>query len=445
MRSLNQRILFSASLVLFIFMVGTALTLDRAFYDSAQKALQDRMLGKLFLLMGEAEVDENGTLLMPEDLPALIEFEQLNSGIYAFITDRANTQIWKSISTLSIPIPSRSFLKEGEKRFEQITLNDEPHFIYSFGVVWETDVNDYPFTFHVIVDSTSLEAQIDRYRRDLWGWLGIMGLLLLIMQMLVLHWGLRPMRQVSKELNAVESGLQESVQGAYPVELKRLTDNINSLIQHERKHQQRYRNALADLAHSLKTPLTILRGAIRTEKLSQNMQTVLDEQIDRMDSIIQYQLRRAATAGSSPGRRLIALRPVVEKIVNTVNRAHFEKCPEIVIEIEPEFCLRMDEGDLMELLGNLIDNAFKWCRQAVTISAQYVHDDILLKVEDDGPGIKQEEIGRLIERGVRADQAMPGHGIGLAIVRDIVQAYDGALSIEPSRNIGASFIIRIKR
>lgn len=445
MRSLNQRILVSASLVLLVFIVGTALTLDRAFYDSGRTALQDRMLGKLFLLMGEAEVDENGKLYMPEELPALVEFEQLHSGIYAFITDQTNTLIWKSISTLSIPIPSRSFLAEGEKVFEQIVLNDNPHFIYSFGVVWETDVGDYPFTFHVIMDSSSFEAQIDSYRRDLWGWLGVMGLLLLIMQMLALHWGLRPMREVSTELNAIETGLQESVQGVYPVELKRLTDNINSLIYHERKHQQRYRHALADLAHSLKTPLTILRGAIGTERHSQNMKTVFDEQIDRMDNIIQYQLRRAATAGSSPGTRLISLRPIIEKIVNTVNRAHYAKYPETVIEVDPKICLKMDESDLMELLGNLIDNAFKWCRRLVTISAEYQHDDVVLKVADDGPGIRQEEIDKIIERGVRADQSVPGHGIGLAIVRDIVQAYDGTLSIDPSRNIGASFVIRIKR
>lgn len=445
MRSLNQRILLSAFLVLFVFIVSTALTLDRAFNDSAQTALQDRMLGKLFLLMGEAEVDENGKLYMPEELPGLIEFEQLNSGIYAFIADQSNTQVWKSMSTLSISIPFRSSLPEGEKIFEQIKLNDKPHFIYSFGVAWETEVGDYLFTFHVIMDSTSLEAQIDRYRTDLWGWLGVMGVLLLIMQMLVLRWGLRPMRQVSSELNAVESGLQENVQGIYPVELKRLTDNINSLIYHERRHQQRYRNALADLAHSLKTPLTILRGAIRTENNTQNMRTVLDEQIDRMDNIVQYQLRRAATAGSSPGMRLITLRPVVEKIVNTVNRAHYEKYPQVAIKIEPELCLRMDEGDLMELLGNLIDNAFKWCRRKVTISAHSERDHVMLKVEDDGPGIGHEELSKIIERGVRADQSIPGHGIGLAIVRDIVQAYDGKLSIDPNGRAGASFIISIKR
>lgn len=445
MKSLNQRILLSASFVLLIFIVGTALTLDRAFYDSAQTALQDRMLGKLFLLMGEVEVDDDGNLSMPEELPALTEFKQLNSGVYAFVTDRTNTPVWKSFSTLSIPLPSRAILLEGERKFEQILLNDESHFIYSFAVAWETDGGDYPFTFHVIMDSTSLEAQIDSYRRDLWGWLSVMGLLLLIMQMLVLGWGLRPVRQVSTELNAVEAGLQESVQGVYPVELKRLTDNINSLIHHEREHQQRYRNALADLAHSLKTPLAILRGAIRTENLSPTIKTVLDEQIDRMDNIIQYQLRRAATAGSSPGTRLIALRPVVEKIVNTVNCAHYEKDPQIAIEIAPELCLRMDEGDLMELLGNLIDNAFKWCRQTVAICAQYEHDDVVLKVADDGPGIKHEEIGRIIERGVRADQSMPGHGIGLAVVRDIAQAYEGALSVDPNRNSGASFIVRLKR
>lgn len=445
MRSLNQRILLSASMVLFVFLVGTALTLDRAFYDSAQTALQDRMLGKLFLLMGEAEVDENGKLDMPEDLPGLIEFEQLNSGSYAFIADQTNTQIWRSLSTLSIPIPIGKMLAEGEKVFERITLNNKSHFLYSYGVMWETETGDYPFMFHVIMDSSTLEEQIDRYRRDLWGWLGIMGLLLLIMQMLVLRWGLRPMRQVSTELNAVESGLQDGVQGVYPVELKRLTDNINSLIYHERKHQQRYRNALADLAHSLKTPLTILRGAIDAENDMQAMQAILDEQIDRMDNIIQYQLRRAATVGSSPGTRLIALRPIVEKIVNTVNRAHYEKYPKINIQIEPELCLRMDEGDLMELLGNLIDNAFKWCQQAVTISARYQHDEVLLKVEDDGPGIRHEELDKIIERGVRADQSIPGHGIGLAIVRDIVQAYDGTLSIDPSSRAGASFIIRLKR
>jgi two-component system sensor histidine kinase PhoQ len=272
-----------------------------------------------------------------------------------------------------------------------------------------------------------------------------MGSLLLIMQMLVLRWGLRPMRQVSTELSAVESGLQESVQGIYPIELKRLTDNINSLIHHERTHQQRYRNALADLAHSLKTPLTILRGAIGTESHTQNTKAVLDEQIDRMDNIIQYQLRRAATAGCSPGTRLIALHPVVEKIVNTVNRAHYEKYPKIVIEIESGLCLRMDKGDLMELLGNVIDNAFKWCRGTVTISAHYEHDEVVIKVEDDGPGIRYEELGKIIERGARADQSIPGHGIGLAIVRDIVQAYDGTLSIDSSRRTGASFIIKIKR
>ncbi|MCW5599127.1 MAG: GHKL domain-containing protein, partial [Nitrosomonas sp.] len=113
--------------------------------------------------------------------------------------------------------------------------------------------------------------------------------------------------------------------------------------------------------------------------------------------------------------------------------------------VPPEFCLRMDEGDLMELLGNVIDNAYKWCRQAIIISASYEHDEVVIRVEDDGRGIKREELGKILERGVRADQSIPGHGIGLAIVRDIVEAYDGSLSIDPTRTSGAAFVIRVKR
>lgn len=116
----------------------------------------------------------------------------------------------------------------------------------------------------------------------------------------VLRWGLQPMRQVSAELSAIESGQQESLKGNYPAELKLLTDSINSLINHEHKQQKRYRNGLADLAHSLKTPLAVLQGAVNSEDDESSRRKTIHEQIERMDNIIQYQLRRAATAGSSP-------------------------------------------------------------------------------------------------------------------------------------------------
>ena len=263
--------------------------------------------------------------------------------------------------------------------------------------------------------------------------------------MLVLRWGLQPLRKVSVELAAIESGQQERLKGVYPSELQLLTDSINSLIAHEHKQQKRYRNGLADLAHSLKTPLAVLQGAIHSEDDEAIRRKTIQEQIDRMDNTIQYQLRRAATAGSSPGMGLILLRPMADRIVNTVTKAYRNKQPAITVAIDDNIGLRIDEGDLMELLGNLVDNAFKWCRSSIHLAADYQQNQVVIQVKDDGPGIPSHEIARILERGVRADQSTPGHGIGLAIVRDIMQVYGGELLIENNPTSGLCVTLRLKK
>lgn len=429
MMSLNQRVLLSAALVLLVFIGGITFTLDRAFYDSARIGVKDRLFAKLLMLMGDTEVEESGELDIPIN-QLDTEFEHVNSNTYAFIVGPDNTIVWRSTSSLNKPVPIETRLEQGEKIFEQILLNDEPYFIYRYGIAWETPSGDLPLTFNVITDTTLLDAQIERYREDLWAWLGVMAVVLLAAQMLVLRWGLLPLRKVSVELAAIESGQQENLKGSYPRELKLLTDSINSLITHEHKQQKRYRNGLADLAHSLKTPLAILQGAIHGEDKEVTRHKTIQEQIERMDNTIQYQLRRAATAGSSPGMKLILLRPMIERITHTVTRVYRHKHPVIAIEVDDNVHLRIDEGDLMELLGNLIDNAFKWCQNSIHISAAYQKNQIKIQVRDDGPGIPSHEIARILERGARADQSISGHGIGLAIVRDIMQVYEGELLLE---------------
>ncbi len=444
MMSLNQRVLLSATLVLLIFIVGIALALDRAFYDSARMGVQDRLFAKLLMLMGDSEVEESGVLDVPTNLLDA-EFGHVNSDTYAFIINHTNAITWQSTSSLNEKIPAVALLEKGKKEFAQIMVDGKPHFMYSYGVAWETQSGSYPFTFTVITNTTLFEAQIERYREDLWGWLSVMAVLLLVTQMLVLRWGLQPMRKVSTELAAIESGQQEKLKDVYPIELKLLTDSINSLINHEHKQQKRYRNGLADLAHSLKTPLAVLQGAIHSEEDEQNRHKTIQEQIDRMDNIIQYQLRRAATAGSSPGMGLITLRPMVDRIVTTVAKAYRNKRPEITIDIDDAISLRIDEGDLMELLGNLVDNAFKWCRHNIHLSAEYQENQVVIQVKDDGSGIQLHEIAKILERGVRADQSTPGHGIGLAIVRDIIQVYGGELAIENNRTSGLCVTLRLKK
>lgn len=442
MMSLNKRILLSATLVLLIFIVGIALALDRAFHDSARLGVQDRMLARVLMLMGDAEVNEDGRLEMPTNLLDT-EFSRPNAGTYAYIVDQSRTIAWQSTSALNKKFPELILLDKGVRDFGQIDINGQASFIYRYGVAWATEAGNYPLTFNVITDTALFDAQIERYREDLWGWLSVMTVLLLITQMLVLRWGLQPMRRVSAELSAIESGAQENVNGVYPSELKLLTDSINSLINHERKQQKRYRNGLADLAHSLKTPLAVLQGAATARNNEPDKEKTIREQIERMDNIIQYQLRRAATAGSSPGMRLVRLCTVADRIVKTVQKAYHDKDREISMDIDQTISLRIDEGDLMELLGNLVDNAFKWCDRLIVISARQYQDHVLIQVRDDGPGIRGNEITRILERGVRADQSIPGHGIGLAIVRDIIQVYGGNLYIEKNHPVGACVTISL--
>jgi two-component system sensor histidine kinase PhoQ len=268
-----------------------------------------------------------------------------------------------------------------------------------------------------------------------------MALLLLAAQWAILRWGLSPLRRVADELTRLERGEQERIAGNYPTELQRLTDNLNTLLTHERSQQKRYRDALADLAHSLKTPLALVRGALRDAVRSDPTARTLDEQVERMDRIVAYQLQRASTSGRSRLAAPQPLRPAVERMLAALAKVHGDKriATEVVVDAGVRF--RGDEGDLTELLGNLLDNAFKWGRTQVRVSAEAAGGRLTLSVEDDGQGVAPEQAQRVLERGVRADQSVPGQGIGLAVVHDIVDAYGGELRIERSGLGGARIIL----
>jgi len=432
MMSLNRRMILSASLVLAIFMALTTLALERAFYESARSARQERLLGQLYLLIAAAEVDGQGRLSLPESLSEP-RFNLPGSGLYAAVADANGSLLWRSSSALNIPAPFHAKLAPGDKRFEV----GADYFVQSLGVKWAVGRRHSAFTFSVSEDRAEFNAQIGRYRQSLWTWLAALSALLLLAQAGVLRWGLRPLRSVAGELNAIESGRQESLQGVYPEEIQRLTDNLNSLLQHEREQRQRYRHALADLAHSLKTPLAVMRGALGADPAQ--LPATVEEQVARMDAIVAYQLQRAATAGA---RKLhatpIALLPLAEKIVGALHKVHRDKPVQVDIGWDSGLCLPGDEGDWMELLGNVLENAFKWCAGAIRLSATEEPGRIVLTIEDDGPGIDPAQIEHILQRGVRADEAVPGHGIGLAVVRDIVKAYQGEIAISRSRLGGAA-------
>ena len=200
-------------------------------------------------------------------------------------------------------------------------------------------------------DSSSFESPIQKYRQTLWGWLLALAALLLIAQLLVLRWGLTPLRKVANELHRIEHGEQEALHGNYPAELRGLTGNLNTLLAHERAQQQRYRNALADLAHSLKTPLAVLHGS-STDAAS------VREQVRRMQQSVDYQLQRAATAGRGGLNSPLEIQPLLDSLLLALHKVHAGKTISVQQQVDEELMVRADKGDLTELLGNLLDNAF---------------------------------------------------------------------------------------
>jgi two-component system sensor histidine kinase PhoQ len=442
MKSMSARLLLAAALVLALFVLLTSLALEQAFDDAARSAREERLLAQLYLLMAAAEV-EDGTLIMPSDL-AESRLSLPNSGLSARIFDAAGAAVWQSRSAINSTQPATVQLAPGARRFYQTAPGDEPtqdpgYLVAAFGVRWATGQQPLRYTFAVAEDLTTLQSEVARFRASLWRWLGVMALLMLAALLLALRWGLAPLRRVAAEVSAVESGSQARIRGDYPVELQPLTDNLNALLAHEQARQRRLDHALGDLAHSLKTPLAIMHGAMQTPAAKNQDSQLMREQLARVGDIVEYQLQRAraGAAGSGQLAPSVLVRRTAERIIASLDKVYRNKRVETEVDIEPTVVFRGAEADLMELLGNLLDNAFKWCRAQVRIKASSGSDGLRIQVEDDGPGIDAGAAERLLERGARADESAPGHGIGLAVVREISKAYGGSVEIGPAALGGA--------
>lgn len=435
--SLNLRIILSATLVLIIFITLTAAALDRAFYSSTESALRDKLTSQLYALMAAAEITDSNIIMPSSELDILLGLP--SSGVYAFITDKNRNILWQSSSVLSANPPQAISLNSGENKFIKATFNNKNYYSYAFGVNWLTDNNRRALTFNIITERITFDKQISQYRSTLWGWLLAMAALLLITQAFILRWGLLPLRKVGEELNSIEDGKQTLIENNYPAELEPLTRNINILLGHEREQKTRYRNALGDLAHSLKTPLAVLQNALNNNE-SNNVDTMQD-QISRMNSTVEYQLQRAATAGASSVCATIDVALIIQRINASLLKVYADKHIHIKTIAADSLLFKCEEGDMMELLGNLLDNAFKWADSKIEIIAERRGQQLFIKINDDGPGIETQKINELLQRGMRADQSVAGHGIGLSIVRNIINAYQGQLKIKTSSLGGASIQI----
>ncbi len=435
LHSLSFRLLISAGFILTAFFALVAFVLEQGFRDSTEQALKENLKVHIYSLLSVAELTDSGRLRMPESLREP-RFSNLGSGLYATIHQTGGGLIWRSLSAIGVDLSSFHQLKPGELVFSK---NKKGRFVLNYAVIWENKAGlERYYTFSVAEDELFVKNQVDSFRATLRTWLFLIGILLVLIQFLVLNWSLKPLRVIVSDLESIEAGKMSRLKGQYPTELAGLAGTLNTLISSERAHLERYRNTLADLAHSLKTPLAILRGCLEQSLVNKN---IVAEQISRMNAIVEYQLQKAAAKGQKKLTGKINASNIIEKIVLSLMKVYAEK--NIVYSFENNNCLiYCEEGDIYEIAGNLLDNASKWCTKQVIVSLielekQSVAEfSYILQIEDDGPGIPSDKLEGILQRGVRADEQIQGHGIGMAVVNELTNLLGGKLVAGNSKLLG---------
>jgi len=258
----------------------------------------------------------------------------------------------------------------------------------------------------------------------------------MIAGLVVARGGLASVDNLRTRLNGLRAGRERRMDGAYPSEVQPLVDDLNALLDHRDQAITRAIAKSGDLAHGLKTPLAILaQEAERARGAGQHeIAAAIDQQVDRMRRQVDYHLAhaRAAASGATAGARS-SVKDSADGLARALHRVHAERNIAVNVQVAEDVYVRAQRQDLDEMLGNLMDNACKWARQAVVVSiAAEAPDHVTIIVDDDGDGIRPNLREAVIQRGVRADEAAPGSGLGLAIVRDLADVYGGSINLEAS-------------
>lgn len=450
MYSLRRRLLIIATLLLLLFLGTMGVALNRAFEKSVLSNAEDNLRNQILLLIANIEVIDDA-VLVPDALPEP-RLAQMDSSLFAQVSVEGKGVVWRSPSLLDQQLPE---LSNGLGRFTFHESFDWPNrlpsYATSLGVEWETEHGDFPFTVQVAEYSRAYTKRLARYQRQVGLWLLVFGGALITLLLALLGWALKPLHRVTQQVGEIEEGNRQRFDEDYPIEVSRLTQNLNQLLNFDEQRIARQKEVLGNLAHSLKTPIAVLSGL----QYSPETKDEANRQIGAMQTIIDYQLQSASTIGRRRFAKPLKIHAQTEQIIATLKKLHVEKNIECELLMSPSTVFYGDEGDWMELAGNLLDNAFKWAHSKVNITVQNFQledkeshrQGLKLVVDDNGAGIDDALKKVIAQRGVRLDSQTPGHGLGLHIVKGIVEAYNGEFKISDSEvnesKSGTRFSVRL--
>jgi len=423
LRSIQRRLslgLISVLLIIGLLLAQSSLWLfDRSLRSYLQTTLQDETQ----TLLGAVVRGPNGLQLDERRLSAA--FKRPYSGLY-FRIDLA-AQSWRSRSLWDRE------MQPAERAGLQSALSDGPQ--GQQWLVYRADYQRYgqPIVIHVARDYTPMLNSFRQVQKIVLG-LGVAALvLILLLQRLIVGRALRPLEQTRQQIMQLQQGQRTQLDQHVPQELESLVAQINHLLTHTEDTLKRSRNALGNLGHALKTPLAVLVSLASREELKQlpQLRESLNGQLQQIEQRIARELGRARLAGEAlPGAHFDCASELPE-LFATLAMIHGNHL-QMDWQAEPGLRLPWDREDLLELLGNLLDNACKWADSQVQLHISRQAGGYQLLIEDDGPGIAATQRDEVLSRGSRLDEQVAGHGLGLGIVRDIVEAWAGQLRLDES-------------
>lgn len=425
-RSLALRLAATAGAWCAVALLAGGWLLSSLFSDSVEQGFEARLNVTLESLVAATERAADGAPRLTRALPEP-RFEEPFSGWYWQIDDGAapllrSRSLWDQVLETA-PVSGR---KGG-----YATPGPERQMLWAVARPIVLPGADEPLFFRVAADRAVIERQVGAFAATLAWSLSALGIGLLAAIFLQVRFGLRPLAEIGKALSDIRSGRRERLEGAFPAEIEPLARELNILLEHDAEMIVRARRHVGNLAHALKTPLSVLGNEAAAAE------GPLAETVRRQTGLMRRQVdhhlaraRAAATSGLLGARTSVA--PVIESLRRTMARIHAEREVAIAIDCPAPAVFRGERQDLEEMLGNLIDNACIWARARVRVGAAVEGDRLRLVVEDDGPGLDTAEREAVLEGGRRLDESVPGSGLGLAIVRDLADLYGGGISLGAS-------------
>jgi signal transduction histidine kinase len=437
--SIARRMLVAAAVwsALVVLIAGWSL---QAFYRSETDHQLDLVLDDTLLTLAAAANSEQGQIKVDDTkLPRDERFSRALSGRYWAFADldgqnkvvgfRKSDSLFDEEPALAEDVRAAAVKEPGTTLFLDMAGPDDKQVRAGIRAITFTD-RPFPILLYASIDRSSADVAVGSFTLRLGIALGVLALGIIVGVLVLIRYGLRPLHEIQDKLGDVRAGRRDNLDGEYPGELSPLVREINTLITHNRKVVERARTHVGNLAHALKTPLAVLKNEARgTDKLAD----LVRRQTDAMITNVNHYLKRAQAAAQAQvlGARTEVREPV-EGIARMLERLNRDKGLAIEVEIDPKAVFRGERGDFDELVGNLLENAAKWCKSRVNVTVTRSDEGMEVIVDDDGPGLPAEHRAKALERGKRLDESTPGTGLGLSIVSELADIYGGSFHLEDS-------------